>query len=77
MYYNYGDSCPNSCYTQTPFLVYMNTTCKYDNNNTGFLYRLYFPILKWQKYNDGGIKYYIVNDKMKITKEREAYLCIV
>ena len=45
---DFGASCPNSCFTQNPYYVDLKASCKYNNSsNTGFLFRVFVPVLKW------------------------------
>ena len=65
-YYGYGASCPNSCFTQNPSYTDLGRSCKFNDTQSGYMYRLYMPINKWD-IGSGNTPYYVINDSMKIT----------
>jgi hypothetical protein len=62
---DYGASCDNSCFTQNFILKDMYSSCKTNDGNYGFQYRLYLPVSKWDV-GSGNTRLWSVDDTINI-----------
>ena len=62
---DYGASCDSSCFTQNFILKDMYSSCKTNDGNDGFQYRLYLPVSKWNV-GSGNTRLWSVDDTINI-----------
>lgn len=62
---DYGASCNNSCLSQNFILKDMSSSCKTNSGSTGFQYRLYLPISKWDV-GAGSTRLWKIDDTINI-----------
>lgn len=62
---DYGASCGSSCFSQNFILKDMKSYCKTNSGNTGFQFRLYLPVSKWD-FGSGNTRLWQVQDNIKI-----------
>lgn len=65
-----GNSCANSCFSQNVSVQNLNRSCVLANNSSGFSYRIFLPVNKWDnRYVTSPNSHVYLQDKITISSK--------